>query len=205
MRSFIQRLVRSWWPVFLFLLFPTSAQAHSDLRLGPFAGGILHPLETPAHLLLLISLGLFLGQHPLLSLKSPLVIFGFTTAVALLLAAVINLSGIPQVPLFCLSLGLGALISSGFKPPGWIYLLLLVLPAVGIGLDSGFGSLPMIVACEVLFATWVCLLVMVGYIAFYVSLLPARQWSRIGVRILGSWIVAISVLILAFFLKNGKI
>ncbi len=197
------RTVRAWLIFFLFLLFPASAEAHSDLRLGAFAGGLLHPLEVPSHLLILLSLGLRLGQHPPFRMRLFLGIFAPLAAIALLTTVMEDVIPVPQPFLMGIALCLGALISSGIATPSWVNNSILGVAALAIGLDSGIRGVPGIVVAKVLFATWVCLLVISGYIAFYVSLLPPRQWLQIGVRILGSWIVAISFLILALYLKKS--
>ncbi len=190
--------------IFLFLLlWPASAQAHSDLRMGAFAGGLLHPFETFSQLLLLVSLGLRLGQHPPFRLRWFLSIFAPATAIALLFTAADSAISVPQPVLISLAFAAGALISSGLRTSPWINGSLLVASALAIGLDSAVLNPSAMVVAKVLFANWVCLLVVVGYLAFYVSLLPGQKWAQIGVRILGSWVIAISVLILAFYFKRG--
>jgi urease accessory protein len=203
MHRFHWRLNGLWIGLLFLLLFPASAQAHSDLRMGAFAGGLLHPVEVPSHLLILLGLGLRLGQHPPFRLRKFLAIFAPVAAAALMTTIMENSIAVPQPFLMCIALCVGALISSGISTPPWVNYSLLVVAALGIGLDSGVNGAPAVVVAKALFATWVCLLVIVGYIAFYVSLLPSRKWLEIGVRILGSWIVAISFLVLAFYLKKG--
>lgn len=202
MRRFSLKLRGTWLVLLLLMLFPASAQAHSDLRMGAFAGGILHPLEVSAHLLILLSLGLRLGQYPPFERQMFLAIFAPVAAVALLASAMDRALSVPQPLLLGIALGTAALVSSGISTPPWVNRTLLILAALGIGLDSSPGGTPAMITAKVLFATWVCLLVVIGYIAFYVSLLPSRKWLQIGVRILGSWIVAISLLMLAFYFKK---
>jgi urease accessory protein len=196
------RLSRGALVLLFLLIFPASAQAHSDLRMGAFAGGLLHPLEVPSHLLILLSLGLRLGQHPPFRLRWFLAIFAPVAAIALLTTVMEDVISVPQPFLMCIALCVGALVSSAIKTPAWINHALLVVAALAIGLDSGVKGASAIVVAKVLFANWVCLLVIIGYIAFYVSLLPPLKWLQIGVRILGSWIVAICFLLLALYLKK---
>jgi len=202
MYRFSGRLNRAWLGILFFLLCPASAQAHSDLRMGAFAGGLLHPLEVPSHLLILLGLGLRLGQHPPFHLRKFFSIFAPVAAAALLTTVMEDNISVPQPFLMLIALCIGALISSGLATPPWVNNSFLVIAALAIGLDSGVSGVSAIVVAKVLFATWVCLLVIIGYIAFYVSFLPPRKWLQIGVRILGSWIVAISFLVLAFYLKK---
>jgi urease accessory protein len=170
--------------------------------MGAFAGGLLHPLEVPSHLLILLGLGLRLGQHPPFHLRRFLAIFAPLAAIALLTTTTEDVIAVPQPFLMGIALSVGALVSSGIKTPTWVNSSLLAVAALAIGLDSGVKGVPAIVLAKVLFATWVCLLVIIGYIAYYVSLLPPLKWLQIGVRILGSWIVAICFLVLTLYLKK---
>ena len=58
------------------LCLPDAARAHSTIQgLEGFSGGALHPLTTPAHLLVIVALGLLTGQRSPPDLKAPFVIF----------------------------------------------------------------------------------------------------------------------------------
>jgi hydrogenase/urease accessory protein HupE len=180
----------------------TSAEAHSDLRMGPFAGGILHPFETLPHLLILVSLGLLLGRNPPFRLRPLLVFFAPVAAAALLLTLADHAAPVPAPITIGLAFCLGLLLASGRPTPIWADRVLLAISALVIGLDSGFANPSALVVGKVLFANGVCLLVVIGYVAFYTSILPPRPWVRTAFRIVGSWIIAISLLLLAFHLKR---
>jgi hypothetical protein len=72
-------------------------------------------------------------------------------------------------------------------------------------LDSGadIGGKPLAIAGTLL-GTWVSLGIGLINIAYYVSLAAERErkWIGIGLRIAGSWIFAISLLMLAFALRH---
>ncbi len=57
-------------------------------------------------------------------------------------------------------------------------------------------------ALTTLLGTWVGLFLILVDVALYVSLLMKRKWAQIGVRVLASWIIAISLLVLAFALRK---
>ena len=60
----------------LLLAFPAAAQAHTPIPgMGEFAGGLLHPLTTPFHVLILLGLALLVGQQVPMRLKLPLSVF----------------------------------------------------------------------------------------------------------------------------------
>jgi hydrogenase/urease accessory protein HupE len=186
----------------LLLLCPATASAHSDLRLGPFAGGILHPIETLPHLLVLIGLGLMLGRRPPFRLWPLLCLFAPVSAAAMLLTLADHAVPMPALLTVGLALGLGALLASGWISPRGLDLALLAFAAIILGLDSGFANPSALVVAKVLFGNWVCLLVVIGYLAFYTALLPSRPWVRTAYRVAGSWIVAISVLLLALAFRQ---
>ena len=58
---------------------------------------------------------------------------------------------------------------------------------------------------KTLLGTWVCLLLLLCNIAYYVSLLTDKQWGKVGIRVIASWIIAISLLVLAFALKKTQL
>jgi len=61
--------------VFVLLAVPTGAQAHGAIKgLEGFTSGLVHPLTTPAHVLVIVALGLLLGQQKPLDLKRPLLV-----------------------------------------------------------------------------------------------------------------------------------
>ena len=83
--------------VFLLLLSPAYVQAHTTFQgLGEFASGLafLHPLTTPPHLLVLLALGLWLGQHAPLRIKEPALVFAGAAAGGLLLTAAGHVGGV---------------------------------------------------------------------------------------------------------------
>ena len=56
---------------------------------------------------------------------------------------------------------------------------------------------------KTLFGTWVSLNLWIINFSFYTSICPQRKWVQIGLRIAGSWITAISLMVLAFALKKS--
>jgi hydrogenase/urease accessory protein HupE len=174
-----------------------AAEAHDTLRLGPFAGGILHPLETPAQVLILAGLGLLLGRAPPFRLGRVLGIFAPAAALGMLLTLADHAAPMPVLLMAGLATAVGALLASGWPTKRVLDDVLLAILGLVLGLDSGFINPSALVVAKVLFGNWVSLLVIVGYVAFYVSLIPPVPWVRNGIRVLGSWIVAISLLVLA--------
>ncbi len=204
---------RSWseiskaWLVALggWLLLPSaSAQAHTTFPgLGEFASGFLHPLTTPIHLLLLLALGLWLGQHPPLRLKAPAGVAAITSAAGLLLTVIAHIGGVPSGWLVALILGVALSVATDVPVSLWVKTVTCGVAVCVLGMDSGLeASVTGPSVAKILSATWISLVLCLVNIAFYVSLLPAVRPVQIGVRVLGSWIVAIAFLLLAFALRR---
>ena len=197
--------LRSWRPaIFFFLLaIPATAHAHAALRgMGEFGGGFIHPLLTLPHVLILLGLGLWVGQHPPLRLKLPLLVFLPFSAAGLLLTTKFPMPAAWQPVLICVALCAGILVALSMRLPVWASAPLFATAAIAIGLDSGVdsafsaGSI-----AKTLFATWISLNLWIVNFSFYTALCPQRKWVQIGIRIAGSWIAAISMMVLAFALK----
>ncbi len=183
---------------------PTGVQAHTTFQgLGEFGSGFLHPLTTPPHLLVILGLGLLLGQQVPLRLARPVAAYGGLAAVGLLATASGYHAGVPQAILVMIGLCAGMLVVVAAPLPAFVRPVLGGVAALALGLDSGVDpGTPGVAAAKTLFATGVSLVLWVVNVAFYVSLLPPRQWVQTGVRVAGSWIVAIGFLMLAFALKR---
>jgi hydrogenase/urease accessory protein HupE len=170
---------------------------------GDLVNGAVHPFVTPVHGMILLGLGLLAALQEPLELKWLVRILAPLSAVALGLTHWISLpQGSPVLPV--LALGVGAAVAQDRKWPRVVFLGLAALVAVGLGLNSPVvSSSPMAVA-KTLLGTWVAVNVVVLYIAASGGRVADRKWVRTAMRILGSWIVAISLLVLAFALRKVR-
>ena len=171
--------------------------------MGEILSGLLHPLLTPPHLLVLLALGFLLGQQRPFRLDGAGVAFAVCVVLGLLVTTTGAITGMLTPVLMGLALLIGGLVALAAPLPLALRVALCVAAALTLGLDSGVeagtAALP---AAKTLAATGVSLLLCVVNVSFYVSLLPPRQWVQTGVRIVGSWIVAIALLMLAFALQK---
>ncbi len=188
--------------VFLFL--PGSAEAHTPIKgVGEFANGFFHPFLTPTHLLVLLSMGLLLGQRVPLRLQGAVGVFAAFAAAGLSLTTVRVVSGVYQPILISLGLCSGGLVALAPSLPPWVRLIACAAAGFALGLDSGVDSGATGAAtATTLIATWLSLIVCVTDVAFYSSLVPPYKWVQTGIRVAGSWIVAIALLMLAFSLRR---
>ena len=194
---------RCWLSLVFVLVFPAAVQAHTVIPgANDFLNGVCHPLMTPAHLLILLGLGLWLGQRQPLDLKTPMLVFAPLSAAVLLLTGVgMTVTVYPPI-LIGIALGVGLLVVLEKPLSPWACRVLFATAAVGIGLDSGVEKGSPATVIKMLSGTWLCLALLLVDLAFYVSFCTKRKWTRVGIRVMGSWITAIALLVLAFFLRK---
>lgn len=180
-----------------FLLTSASARAHSPIEgVGHFYGGFLHPLLLPAHALALAALGLLIGQQGLRHAESGLPAFGLGQFLGLGAAWMEWTRGVPA-PLFLFAAAIGG-VAVAVSPPLPRGATAVAAVALGllIGLDSGpdlavARQRAMAMAGTVLGAL-LALIYLIGMLEFL-----KRPWQRIAVRVVASWIAAISILTFA--------
>lgn len=186
-----------------FLTLTGTAHAHNSVEgMGEIANGVLHPLMTPAHLLILLGLGLLLGQRVPMDLKTPLRVFAPASALALALTATGEIPGVYPPLLIGIALGIGILVGLAVKLPRVATGLVCAAAAVCIGLDSAVETGNGFTAFKTLIGTWLGMNSAVVYLAICVSHGADKPWARTGIRVVGSWIIAISLLVLAFSLRK---
>ena len=195
--------LRRQLPVALLLAIPGSASAHTAISgVGDFFGGVLHPLTTPAHLLVLLGLGLLAGRQTPLNLKTPLAVFIPVSAVALLLTTTGMVKTVYPPLLIGFALVAGVLVAWGKPLPAPALTALFALAALALGLDSAVETGAASTIVKTLLGTWLGLTLAVVDIAYYLSFCTKQKWQQVGVRVAGSWITAASFMILAFAFRR---
>ncbi len=188
------------------LMLRSDMPAHIAIEgMRDFMVGALHPLYSPNHLLLLVAAGLSLGQFPELKVRTPLCVFAAVSAIGLAITMLQPNLEVPTALFSVIGLCVGAFVAASWRTPAWAYALLTGIIAVVIGLDSGVETGSRAVVLETLLGTWFSLLVCLITVTFYVALVTdkKRKWIDIAIRVVASWIVAISVLMLAFAFRRG--
>jgi urease accessory protein len=189
--------------ILLLLAFPTTVHAHIELTVTDgIWDGMLHPLVTPMHLLMILALGFMAGRQPWRELKVPWFIFLSVSAIAL---ALTNTGWIRQVypPLFVgLALIMGTFLALEKSPPNWANCALFGLTAGALGLDSLVEAEIKSWIVKWQLGNWLCVNLLVFDIAFYVDAGWKQKWLKIALRVAGSWLIAISLMILAFSFRR---
>jgi urease accessory protein len=197
-------LIAFWSTLVVTLTATPSAHAHlMNTGFGPFCDGLTHLFVTPQDLLPVIALALLAG------LRGPR--FGravlFALPVAWLVGSAAGLLA-PQVTLpvaeTIVTIALGALLAADCPLPiAFVASLALVLGLLH-GVLNGF-ELPKtpasgLVAAGVAAALFVAVSLFAGQAASV-----RVPWTRVAVRVAGSWIVAIGLLMLGWSIRSGAL
>jgi urease accessory protein len=181
---------------------PAPARAHGSVRgLGNFLGGAVHPLVEPAQLIVLVALGLFIGQRGLVATRPAWLCFVSALVAGLVGAGV---GGVPTIDAWLLPLAglLGLAVLCDLAVPR----LLCAFAAGLVGLGVGLACAPELVTGQ---ARVVMLLgsgagAAVGMFNIVGLLHEAhRPWQRIGMRVVGSWIVASVTLVMSLSMAGA--
>ena len=196
------RLLRCQVPVWLMLsLSPAVVWAHGVFPGGgDLANGLLHPFFVPTHLLALLGLSLLLGLRG----KAHILAGFYAFASALLLGLIGAGMGVASPLAFSLhavSLLCGGLAAADVPVKSLVTTLLAAMTGLLLGLDSA----PENIGLLSLLMTFAGILIganagMLGLVGWLTDL--KYPWQRVGVRIVGSWITAISLLMLALSSKR---
>lgn len=177
----------------------SAAQAHSAIQgIDGFYAGVLHPLTALEHLLTFAALGLMAGQQGERMAPALLV---FALMVMLGAAVALRIPALPYVALLNIAsiVVLGALVAAAWRLP----LIVLYVIALLLGLSHGYAN-----GAELagdlkprLFIAGLGLaaLIVPAWLMLAVEFILRQKypWMHIAVRVAGSWITAIGILVLA--------
>jgi urease accessory protein len=170
-----------------------TASAHSVYGITGFAGGLLHPLVVPAHILAVSALALLIGQqHWPYRVPAAYVVFVLAGLGAIALAYVPAAAELSLLGLAALA---GVLLALARPMPP--VLGIAVAAAIGLAqaLDSPPEAISLTDANLALAGTAMGSAVLLIVLTWLASRLR-REWQRIGVRIVGSWMAASAILVL---------
>ncbi len=186
--------------VFGLLFCPSNAAAHLvTTGMGPVYDGIGHLLLTPEDLVPALAVALYAGLRGRAPGRRALFFF----PLAWLLGGFIGLAAdaMPTFPVSAFSfLLVGILIAADLRLPDNAFTVLAIAVGImhgffnGIALKAGPGGLGLL---GIMFALFVLVAIVS---AFVVSLKP--PWTRIVVRVAGSWVAAMGLLMIGWFFRG---
>lgn len=161
-----------------------------------FYNGLLHPVLVTSHLLLILALGLFLGQQGIRENQPAVIVFLFAIIAGLAASWFANVSNLETVVLFAAAL-LGLLIATGVKLDVYWCSFISAVAGVFAGMDSAQEVLSGKDKFVSLFGSGVGLYFLSLYPMAFADYFKKQQWQKISVRVFGSWIATSSLLVLA--------
>lgn len=201
MRTGFARAKEWRWPAAVAMgLAPSLVQAHAAFAgAGDFYAGALHPLTSPEHIMLLLALGMLAGQNERHRCSFLIALF---PAAVLVGALVVQYWPAPQsmfVINVCTVIGAGILLAAGRPLPRSVLGLFAAFAGITFGMANG-SALEGNMLPDAFFAgiVGVAFLALAYLMAVGDALLQLRQgWISIGMRVAGSWTIAIGVLVLS--------
>jgi urease accessory protein len=180
------------------VLAPTPALAHVVVDgVGGFAGGLLHPLLVPTHVLALLAFGLFVGQQR--RRLVPLVVFAVSLAAGLVAIALAVGETAAATVLLAATVLAGLSVALAWSPPVVVGSLLAAVFGGALALDSPPQAVTIQEGNLILAGTASGALLLV-LIAAAASSAAMHHVARIAVRVVGSWITASAIMVLAVML-----
>lgn len=186
----------------LVILFPSHVEAHlNSTGLGPVYDGLLHFLQSPEDLLPVLALALLAGQRGADYGRRAL----FILPVAWFLGGLVGLTtrtGVNTAVTCASFLLLGGLLAANARVSLRATTVLAVLVGLFHGYLNGTGMGRPATGALALLGLVFAVFVLVAIAAAFVVQLRQR-WTRIAVRVVGSWIAASGLLMLGWAARKG--
>jgi hydrogenase/urease accessory protein HupE len=196
----LTRLHKGLIAAFSLLFWPSYASAHLvTTGLGPVYDGIGHLVMTPEDLIPALALALFAGLRGAAPGRRALFFLPLAWFVGGLLG--VTIEGLPTLPVAAVSFFvLGVLVAADLNLSQKLFAAIVVVVGIvhgvlnGVALKEGAGILGLIGIMVTLFV----LIALVS--ALIVSL--KKPWTRIVVRVAGSWVAAIGILMFGWLFRG---
>jgi urease accessory protein len=180
------------------------AAAHSPIKgIGTFYNGLLHPVLVPAHLLVLAAIGLLIGQQAPRTSRYALPAFAAAVALALLVTSSLP-QPLPAWPILAVAIIAGLVVAFSLAARWVLTALLAILAGAFVGFDSTPDGIPAQQVWLALSGTALGASLIVTYLGGVAAWLD-RPWQKIAVRVLGSWVAASAILVLALDLMPARL
>jgi len=177
------------------------ALAHGSAAMGELYSGMLQPVLHFESLLPILALALWSAQHPVLRLwQLPLAFSGAALVTAVVGVLGVAVPGAARVQSAAM-LGFGVLVATQRRLPAPLELGLAGLAGLAQGWVGTFGE-PAAAQSPVLYVAGFA--IGLGLLFFHIENLAVRArrfWMQIGLRVVGSWVAAVGVLISVLALR----
>ncbi|MEE2732498.1 MAG: HupE/UreJ family protein [Pseudomonadota bacterium] len=182
---------------------PARAFAHSPIEgMNDFYNGVLHPALVPSQLMLLIALGLYLGQRDVAQNQAPIASFLVAAALGLMVTGFTPVVDL-QLPVLATTIVVGALVAADWQWGRLGRMALGLVAGLLLGLDSAQASLTGLTRLVALFGCYIGMTLLLIFPMALADRFNQQEWQRIGVRVTGSWLVAAGVMVVAFLSRSA--
>ncbi|MGH7495802.1 MAG: HupE/UreJ family protein [bacterium] len=176
---------------------PHLAFAHVvNRRFGDFYAGMLHPFAGFEHILPIIAMALLAGQRGAAAGRAVLLAFPLSLAAGITLGMTV---ASPLRIIDMINLGsfivLGALVAGAWRLPAKVLPLLAIFFGLTLGFANGVDLTSEVSAALFLLGVVATSVIITALGAAMVVSLKS-DWQNIAVRVAGSWILAIGILML---------
>lgn len=192
MKRWMEKVVR----VLLMIgIFSSSAFAHPMKGVGDFYAGMLHPLTAVETLLPLLGLSLLAGQQRRETAIKMIVTFPAALAAGTLFILLRPLPARLATLELLVTACLGLLIALARSVPAWIPVGLSILIGLSIGWSNSVEITDGVSAVRFVAGLSIVGLLITSYGIGLVRHLKL-EWMQIAVRVVGSWLAAVGILVL---------
>jgi hydrogenase/urease accessory protein HupE len=186
-------------------LAPNIVLAHTPIKgMNHFVNGFLHPVFVPAHLILLLAIGLLLGQQGPNRNVAALMIYPIVTVIGLI-ASEFPIVVKPEIAILSGAMMIGLLIAVSPRLSLLWCSISAAFAGLAISLDSSQPSLSGMSKISTLIGTGLGMVLVPVLAMEFADYFRSKTWQRISIRILGSWIAASAFLVLAVTFSSGKL
>jgi hydrogenase/urease accessory protein HupE len=181
---------------------PRPALAHAtNTGFGPFYDGLAHLFVTPEDLLTVVAIALLAAQHGARTGRRAVVALPAAWLAGMAAGSLAAAGAVPAWPALLLLIALGALVAAGRILPEPLVLGLAVAAGALHGVTNGAmgaqARLGMLFVAGVGAGVFVLATLVGGQ-----AVSPKAAWSRVAVRVAGSWIVASGLLMLGWATRS---
>ena len=198
-----------WWPLLIALAWlglPGVVHAHSPIpNIGYFYSGVLHPLRVAEQLMALLALAALIGQNGLVASRLGLIglVVGLGIGLPLLIYGTPMTARVSELVLLAMAACTGIVVAGAVKVPARLLPIWCFVIATAVMTGSLQEGVPANRFALATFGVFLGTVVFVVVVASWIDLLKAAA-ARIGVRVLGSWIAAAALMVLALSVRALK-
>jgi hydrogenase/urease accessory protein HupE len=171
-----------------------------------FLQGLQHPLLTPSHLIILIALGILLGQQGRQHSTVGLLVFSVSVFLGLVITRFYSPEITLEISLLVIAGVISMLIILKLSLPRLIMIVFAMLTGGLIGVESAPVLIPGLKASRI-YTDMAGSLISVSLILLLVTVIAIfinRLWQGIALRIMGSWLFASAMMVLALMFAPVK-